>query len=241
MTTLFFSLLISIVGFGLISIYPDKIKNITLVITMGMILFSPCIQILSVLIRMFTIYPNIQRILEIVENKKETKIKKINSGNISISNLTFSYEGMKTPLFSNFNLSISDGEKIVICGKSGSGKTTLIHLLLGLEKIPYLGKIIVGGIDILSGELNLRDDICYISQSDKIFRGNLENNLRLNCDYYSFSTLLEVLDKLSLFDCSSAIVSPKQIHISENGNNFSSGQKTKIIFITAVLKKYNCR
>lgn len=240
-TTLFFSLLISIVGFGLISIYPDKIKNITLVITMGMILFSPCIQILSALIRIFTIYPNIQRILEIVENKKETKIKKINkinSGNISISNLTFSYEGMKTPLFSNFNLSISDGEKIVICGKSGSGKTTLVHLLLGLEKIPYSGKIIVGGIDILSGELNLRDDICYISQSDKIFRGNLENNLRLHCDYYSFSTLLEVLNKLSLFDCGSAIVSPKQIHISENGNNFSSGQKQRLYLLRLFLKKY---
>lgn len=60
---------------------------------------------------------------------------------------------------------------------------------------------------------------------DKIFHGNLENNLRLHCEYYSFSTLLEVLDKLSLFDCSSVIVSLKQIHISENGIDFSSGQK----------------
>ena len=240
-TTLFFSLLISVIGFGFISIYPDKIKNITLIITMGMILFSPCIQILSAFIRVFTIYPNIQRILEIVEirkNEKNEKIIRVNSGNISISNLTFSYPGMSTPLFSNFNLSIADGERIVIYGKSGSGKTTLIHLLLGLEKTPYLGKIIVSGIDISSGELNLRDDICYISQSDKIFSGNLENNLRLHCDFYSFDTLLKILDKLSLFDCTSSIVSPEKIRISENGNNFSSGQKQRLYLLRLFLKNY---
>ena len=99
----------------------------------------------------------------------------------------------------------------------------------------WIIKQIVSGIDISSGELNLRDDICYISQSDKIFSGNLENNLRLHCDFYSFDTLLKILDKLSLFDCTSSIVSPERIRISENGNNFSSGQKQRLYLLRLFL------
>ena len=48
---------------------------------------------------------------------------------------------------SDINLSVRQGEKIVLCGPSGSGKSTLIRCINHLE--PYQkGRIIVDGIDL---------------------------------------------------------------------------------------------
>lgn len=48
---------------------------------------------------------------------------------IEIKNLTFTYPGCELPALKDINLSISDGEFVVICGSSGSGKTTLLRHL----------------------------------------------------------------------------------------------------------------
>jgi general L-amino acid transport system ATP-binding protein len=45
------------------------------------------------------------------------------------------------------DLSVAQGEKIVLCGPSGSGKSTLVRLINGLE--PYqAGKVVVDGIEL---------------------------------------------------------------------------------------------
>jgi len=46
----------------------------------------------------------------------------------------------------DINLTVNDGERIVICGPSGSGKSTLIRCINRLEEHQQ-GKIIVDGID----------------------------------------------------------------------------------------------
>ena len=46
-----------------------------------------------------------------------------------IQNLTFTYPGKSSPTLKNVNLSIRQGEYVVLCGKSGSGKTTLLRHL----------------------------------------------------------------------------------------------------------------
>ena len=51
---------------------------------------------------------------------------------ILLDHLCFYYP--KTEVFSNFSLSITQGEKVAIVGPNGSGKSTLVRLLVGLEK-----------------------------------------------------------------------------------------------------------
>jgi general L-amino acid transport system ATP-binding protein len=47
----------------------------------------------------------------------------------------------------DIDLSVAQGEKIVLCGPSGSGKSTLVRLVNGLE--PYeAGKVVVDGIEL---------------------------------------------------------------------------------------------
>lgn len=57
-------------------------------------------------------------------------------------------------LFSEFNLTIDDGEIVVFAGVSGCGKTTLLNMVGGLETIDD-GSVIIDGIDIVKCK-NLR-------------------------------------------------------------------------------------
>jgi polar amino acid transport system ATP-binding protein len=54
----------------------------------------------------------------------------------------------------DINLSVEQGERIVICGPSGSGKSTLIRCINQLETIQN-GKIIVDGRDVTAGGKNV--------------------------------------------------------------------------------------
>ena len=58
---------------------------------------------------------------------------------LEIVNLQKSYDGKK--VLSDFSLSVSNGQFIVILGPSGCGKSTLLRLICGLE-IPDSGNII---------------------------------------------------------------------------------------------------
>lgn len=50
-------------------------------------------------------------------------------------------------ILDSVNLTIADGETLVILGGSGSGKSTLLRLLIGLQR-PTSGQIIVDDVDI---------------------------------------------------------------------------------------------
>ena len=48
---------------------------------------------------------------------------------LTLEDLSFSYPGASSPTLSHVNLTVSQGEYILLCGKSGSGKTTLLRHL----------------------------------------------------------------------------------------------------------------
>lgn len=56
-------------------------------------------------------------------------------GIISFKNFTFKYRSQAEPTLHDINLTIFEGEKILIVGPSGSGKSTLAHCINGL--VPF--------------------------------------------------------------------------------------------------------
>ncbi len=64
---------------------------------------------------------------------------------IELRNVVVAYESRV--ILNSVNLTINDGETLVILGGSGSGKSTLLRLLIGLQR-PTSGQIIVDGTDI---------------------------------------------------------------------------------------------
>ena len=71
----------------------------------------------------------------------------------------------------NINLTVSTGERIVICGPSGSGKSTLIRCINRLEEHQQ-GKIVVDGVE-LTGDLKnieiIRSEVGIVFQQFNLF------------------------------------------------------------------------
>ncbi|REJ28431.1 ABC transporter ATP-binding protein [Caldibacillus debilis] len=70
---------------------------------------------------------------------------------IEFQNFSFKYESQKHPTLKNINLTIYEGEKVLIAGPSGSGKSTLGHCINGLIPFSYKGEI-TGSLKIMGKE-----------------------------------------------------------------------------------------
>jgi polar amino acid transport system ATP-binding protein len=71
----------------------------------------------------------------------------------------------------DIELSIAEGERVVVCGPSGSGKSTLIRTINRLEPIDR-GQIRVDGIDVHARETDinrLRQEIGFVFQQFNLF------------------------------------------------------------------------
>ena len=60
---------------------------------------------------------------------------------IVFENYSFKYRTQKEPTLNNINLTIYEGEKVLIVGPSGSGKSTLAHCINGLVPHAYDGQV----------------------------------------------------------------------------------------------------
>jgi len=66
------------------------------------------------------------------------------------------YPGTTKPAVNELELSIDDGELLVLVGPSGSGKSTALRMLAGLEPLDD-GRILIGGNDVSSVPPRARD------------------------------------------------------------------------------------
>ncbi|MBV9344573.1 MAG: amino acid ABC transporter ATP-binding protein [Gammaproteobacteria bacterium] len=72
---------------------------------------------------------------------------------------------------SDINLSVTAGEKIVLCGPSGSGKSTLIRCINRIEKHDG-GRIVVAGVDLtdrMTDINSVRREVGMVFQSFNLF------------------------------------------------------------------------
>ena len=70
---------------------------------------------------------------------------------IELNNVSFAYEGQENCIH-NVNLTIRQGECVVLVGRSGNGKTTLTRIINGLAPAYYrgtlTGEVKINGKDI---------------------------------------------------------------------------------------------
>jgi multiple sugar transport system ATP-binding protein len=77
------------------------------------------------------------------------------------------YPGTPNPAVNDLNLSIADGELLVLVGPSGSGKSTALRMLAGLEPLDT-GRILIGDRDVSS--VGPRDrDIAMVFQNYALY------------------------------------------------------------------------
>lgn len=125
---------------------------------------------------------------------------------LEIEHLSFGYE--KNPILQGVNLSIHEGEFIVIFGPNGGGKTTFLKLLMGFLK-PDAGRISL----FHKSPQKAREKLSYVPQAaqfDKEYPLSVIDLVLMGClnkmtrwghfSYESKERALEALEKVGLAD-----------------------------------------
>ena len=158
-------------------------------------------------------------------------------GKIDIINLSYSYNG-RDKILDSVNLVIQKYQKIMLCGDSGSGKSTLVKILMKYYDIPN-NVITIDEKDINDYNLlQIRRDICYVSQNEKLFTDSVYNNIVLdrNVEYNEFLKVCKItgVDKIV-----NKNISKYDMLLEENGFNISGGERQRIIMARSILKNAN--
>lgn len=145
---------------------------------------------------------------------------------IILENISFSYE--KTPVFSDLNIRIFEGEFSVILGPNGVGKSTLIKIIIGILK-PQKGKVIINS----SKSVNVFGYVPQRASLDTQFPITVEEvllgGLTKNFGFYTkqdFQKVNEVLEKLNLAE-----------YRKKNFFQLSGGQQQRVLIGRAIISE----
>ncbi len=96
---------------------------------------------------------------------------------IALENITFSYNHGAHPLIENVNLTINEGDFVLIRGRSGSGKSTLLRLICRLQMFSQ-GALFFRGKPLDSiAPSELRKNLVYVAQIPSMIDGSVRENL----------------------------------------------------------------
>ena len=184
---------------------------------------------------------SLDRIEKIMERKSEVADQgdpaeiKNPTGNIKISDLSFTYPNDKTNILKNINLEIPAGSTMAIVGPTGCGKTTLVNLILRTFKIPD-NKISLDGQDINKIRLaNLRKSIGYVTQETFLFSDKLSENIAFGTEKTDSKKIEEASEIAAIKDEINDFPHGFETIIGERGVTLSGGQKQRTSLARAIL------
>lgn len=156
-------------------------------------------------------------------------------GTIDLSDLQVRYAAHLPLVLKGLTCTFPGGMKVGVVGRTGSGKSTLIQALFRIVE-PSRGKILIDGIDISKiGLHDIRSKLSIIPQDPTMFEGNLRTNLD-PLGEHSDTEIWEALKKCQLEEIVSAKEKKLDSLVTENGENWSVGQRQLVCLGRALLK-----
>jgi ATP-binding cassette, subfamily B, multidrug efflux pump len=162
--------------------------------------------------------------------------KPVLQGNISLTNVDFTYAHTGINAIKNFSLQINKGEKVAIIGRTGSGKSTIAQLLLHMYN-PQSGIITYDGTPINKIDIDtLREQISYVPQDVFLFSETVSNNISFGLKDASEETIITAAKQASVHNEILKFKQQYQTMIGERGVTLSGGQKQRISIARALIK-----
>ncbi|KAB1199142.1 ABC transporter C family member 3 [Morella rubra] len=157
-------------------------------------------------------------------------------GEVDIRDLQVRYAPHMPLVLRGLTCSFPGGEKTGIVGRTGSGKSTLVQALFRIVE-PAGGQITIDGINIsLIGLHDLRSKLSIIPQEPTMFEGTVRSNLD-PLEEYADEQIWEALDKCQLGDKVKSKEGKLDYPVSENGENWSVGERQLVCLGRVLLKK----
>ncbi len=157
-------------------------------------------------------------------------------GEVRFENVVARYAPHLPQVLKGLSFQVRAGEKAGIIGRTGSGKSTLFQTMYRFLELES-GRILIDGVDIASIPLNrLRKALAIIPQDPTLFMGSLRRNLDRDTEFTD-AEIWSVLDRTCLGDVVRALPAGLKTELTENGANFSQGQRQLLCLARALLMR----
>lgn len=154
-----------------------------------------------------------------------SKLKSLNYDNVSFSD-------QQKNILKNISINFDSAKHYLLVGKSGSGKSTLINLPISYTN--FTGKILLNNYPLNRYSLiDIFEQINLLEQDSYLFDDSLKNNLTLYSNRFSNEELINTLNTVGLEKYASVD------SLSSHNNNFSGGEKRRIVLGRLLLRNAN--
>jgi ATP-binding cassette, subfamily B, multidrug efflux pump len=180
--------------------------------------------------RIFEVLDSAQSVVDSPEAEPLHKIE----GAVTFDGVTFGYDPHK-PVLKDVSLSASPGETVALVGPTGAGKTTIVNLLSRFYDVDA-GAITIDGHDLRDvQQASIRKQLGIVLQDTFLFSGTVMDNIRYG--------RLEATDEKVYAAARLAnadwfirrLPHGYQTQVSEQGHNFSQGQRQLLAIARAIL------
>ena len=158
---------------------------------------------------------------------------------ISLKDVHFSYE-QEREILKGINLDLPAGSFVSLVGESGCGKSTIAGLFSAKNR-GYTGEITIGSEKALAlnlsevDEADLMKHVVMVRHNSYLFKGTVEENLRMAKPDVSKEEMEAVLQKVNLLGFLQT-QDGLQTKLQEKAGNLSGGQCQRLVIARALLK-----
>ena len=200
------------------------------------------IKLANLIVLLMKAFPSADRVQELMEMKSDERThietvgtsEALSQGNISIKNVSFSYNHTKEMDLENITLEIPAGSTLGIIGGTGSGKSTLLKLLNHTYDVSQ-GSIEIDGTDVKKiSDSKLAEIFGIVPQRASLFSGTIRENMTMKTatsDDAEIKSALNIAQGLDFIEQKEGL----DTVVNGRGSNFSGGQKQRLTIARALV------
>jgi len=154
-------------------------------------------------------------------------------GEVVLRNIVATAPGRPLPILNNINLTIPNGQVLVVLGASGSGKSTLARVILGIWA-DLKGEVLLDGLPISSwNRAELGPYLGYLPQDIELFDGTVGENIARFGDVDS-EQVIAAATSAGLHEMILRFPRGYDTPMGEAGSVLSGGQRQRIALARAI-------
>ena len=174
------------------------------------------------------------KILDLPEPQVGEKTLPDGALDVTLKDVHFSYEEDRE-ILKGIGVNLPAGSFVSLVGESGCGKSTIAGILAAKNR-GYNGEITIGGVPLNEvNETNLMQRVVLVRHNSYLFKGTVEENLKMAKPDATKEEMEAVLQKVNLLGFLQT-QDGLQTQLLEKASNLSGGQCQRLVIARALLR-----